>query len=159
MASGGCYQPPNRIKNVKKTANAINMNFYKCYENPLAQILKQVSKFYQLWGPVTWPLLEGWYTRNSWFSRFLEYISASFWYFFMKSFLLFFCLLKFWCLWQERGRILLPKKISWRNIKNSLRYTPKTLKSMNFLYTTPPIMVTWQAPRADKVSKIVLKVV
>ena len=34
-----------------------------------------------------WPLLEGWYTRNPWFSRFLEYISANFWYFFMKSFL------------------------------------------------------------------------
>ena len=32
-------------------------------------------------------------------------------------------------------------------------------KIMDFLYTTPPIMVTWQAPRADKVSKIVLKVV
>ena len=30
---------------------------------------------------------------------------------------------------------------------------------MDFLYTTPPIMVTWQAPRADKVSRIVLKVV
>ena len=29
---------------------------------------------------------------------------------------------------------------------------------MDFLYTTPPILVTWQAPRADKVTKIVLKV-
>ena len=29
---------------------------------------------------------------------------------------------------------------------------------MDFLYTTPPIMVTWQTPRAYKVSKIVLKV-
>ena len=29
----------------------------------------------------------GWYIRNQWFSRFLEYISKSFWYFFMKSFL------------------------------------------------------------------------
>ena len=28
---------------------------------------------------------------------------------------------------------------------------------MDFLYTTLPIMVTWQAPRAVKISKIVLK--
>ena len=35
----------------------------------------------------------------------------------------------------------------------------KNLKIMDFLYTTPPIMDTWQAVRADKVSKIVLKVV
>ena len=60
---------------------------------------------------------------------------------------------------QEISRILLPKKISGRNIKNSLRYTQKTLKIIDFLYTTPPMMVTWQAPRADKASKIVLKVV
>ena len=63
------------------------MILYKCDQNPLRQLLKQFSKLYQLWGPVTWPALEGWYTRNIWFSRFLEYISASFWYFFMKSFL------------------------------------------------------------------------
>ena len=30
---------------------------------------------------------------------------------------------------------------------------------MDFVYTTPPIMVTWQTPKADKVSKIILKVV
>ena len=30
---------------------------------------------------------------------------------------------------------------------------------MDFLYTTPPIMVTWQAPRGDKASKIISKVV
>ena len=58
-----------------------------CYQNPLGQLLKQFSKLYQLWGPVTWPLLEGWYTRNPWFSRFLEYISASLSYLIMKSFL------------------------------------------------------------------------
>ena len=30
---------------------------------------------------------------------------------------------------------------------------------MDLLYTIPPIMVTWQAPRADKVSKIDLELV
>ena len=63
------------------------MIFDKRYQNPLEQLLKQFSKLYQLWEPFTWRLLAGWYTRNPWFSRFLEYISASFWYFFMKSFL------------------------------------------------------------------------
>ena len=29
---------------------------------------------------------------------------------------------------------------------------------MDFLYTNSPMMVMWQTPRADKVSKIVLKV-
>ena len=68
----------------EKTAKAINMIFCK---DPRGQLWKQFSKLYQLWGPVTWPFLEGWYTRNPWFSRFLEYIWASSWYFFMKSFL------------------------------------------------------------------------
>ena len=30
---------------------------------------------------------------------------------------------------------------------------------MDYVYTTPPLMVPSHAPRADKVSKIVLKVV
>ena len=84
---GGGTTPLTEKKFVKKTANAIKMIFHKCYQNPLRQLLKQISKLYQLWEPVTWPSLEGWYTRNLWFSRFLEYISASSWYFFMKSFL------------------------------------------------------------------------
>ena len=54
---------------------------------------------------------------------------------------------------------MLPKKISRRNIKNSPRYSQKTWKIMDFLYTIPWITVTWQIPRADKVSKVVLKVV
>ena len=60
---------------------------------------------------------------------------------------------------QQLEKILLPKNISWRNIKNSPRYTQKTSKIMDFLYNTPPIMVTWQAFRADEVSKIILKVI
>ena len=48
---------------------------------------------------------------------------------------------------------MLPKRISRRNITNSPRYSQKTS------YTALSIMVTWQAPSADKASKIVLKVV
>ena len=51
----------------------------------LDNFLKQFSKLYQLWGPSTWPLLEGWYTRSPWFSGGLEHITMSFWYFFVKS--------------------------------------------------------------------------
>ena len=57
----------------KKNGKCNQDDFYKCYQNPLRQLLKQFSELYQLWGPVTWPLLEGWCTRNSWFSRFLEF--------------------------------------------------------------------------------------
>ena len=39
-----------------------------------------------------------------------------------------------------------------------LGYATKTSKIIDFLYTTPPIMVRWQTPRAEEVSKIVLKV-
>ena len=46
-----------------------------------------------------------------------------------------------------------------KNIKNSLKYAPKTSKIMDFLYTTLPILVTRQTPRADKISKIVVKAV
>ena len=59
---------------------------------------------------------------------------------------------------QELDKILLPNKVSWKNVKKSLRYFQKTSKIMDFLYTIPPIIVMWQAPRADAVSKIVLKV-
>ena len=54
---------------------------------------------------------------------------------------------------------LAAKKISRRNIKNSPRYSQKTSKIIDFLYTTYPIMVTLQAPRVDKLSKIDSKVV
>ena len=37
----------------QKIVNAINMIFYRCYDNPLGQLLKQFSKLYQLWGSVT----------------------------------------------------------------------------------------------------------
>ena len=47
---------------------------------------------------------------------------------------------------------------NFRNIKNSLRYSNKTSTIMDFVYTNPPIMVTSQAPRADKVSEVVSKV-
>ena len=50
---------------------------------------------------------------------------------------------------QKLGKILVPKTMSRRNIKNSLRNSHKTLRIIDFLYTTPPIMVTWQTPRAD----------
>ena len=70
MASGGWYNIPNKRKICEKMANAINMFFYKCYQNPLEKLLNQSSIFYQLWGPVTWPLLERWYTRNSWLEVF-----------------------------------------------------------------------------------------
>ena len=46
-----------------------------------------------------------------------------------------------------------------KNSKNSAGYSHQTSKILDFLYTKPQIMVTWQALRADKVSKIVLKVV
>ena len=54
---------------------------------------------------------------------------------------------------------MLSKKFSRRNIKNSPGYSQKTLQSMDFVYTYPPIMVTWKALRADKVSKFVVKAV
>ena len=68
-------------------------------------------------------------------------------------------IIKMWCLSQQLDKILLPKKISRRNIEKSPRYSQKTSKIMDILYTTPPIMITWQASRADTVLKIVLKVV
>ena len=63
------------VTNSWKTANAIKILFDNF-----------IWKLYQLWGPVPW-LLEGWYTRKPWFSRLFENISASFWYFFIKSLL------------------------------------------------------------------------
>ena len=45
--------PPNHRKICEKTAKSIKVSFCKCYENPLGQLLKQFSKLYQLWGPVT----------------------------------------------------------------------------------------------------------
>ena len=78
--------PPNHRKIREINSKCIqNMNLCKCYQHPFGRLLKQFSKLYYFWGPVMWPLLEGWYTRNSWFSRFFENISASFLYFFMKS--------------------------------------------------------------------------
>ena len=44
---------PNRGKIREKTANAINMNFFKCYQNPLGQQSKEFSKLQQFWGLVT----------------------------------------------------------------------------------------------------------
>ena len=44
-------------------------------------------KLYKLSGSVTWPVFEGWYTKNPRFSKFLEHISAIFWCFFVKSFI------------------------------------------------------------------------
>ena len=70
---------------MKKNADVINMIFYKCYQNSLRQLLKEFSKLYQLREAVTWPLLEGWCTKNQWFWRFFENISVSVWYFFVKS--------------------------------------------------------------------------
>ena len=67
--------------------NSIDMIFCKCYENPHEELFKQFSKLCKLLGPITWPSLDGWYIRNPWFSEFVESISASFGYFFMKSFL------------------------------------------------------------------------
>ena len=49
----GVPPPPNRRINREKKANAINMNFWKSYQNPLGQLLKQFSKLYQLCGSVT----------------------------------------------------------------------------------------------------------
>ena len=56
--------------------------------------------------------------------------------------------------------LILDVKISiaWKNITNSLRYATETSKIVDFLYNNPSIMVTWQTPRADKISKIVSKV-
>ena len=45
-----------------------------------------------------------------------------------------------------------------KKYQNFAKITPKNLKIMDFLHTTPPIMVTREAPRDDKVSQIVLKV-
>ena len=53
-------------------------------------------------------------------------------------------IIKMWCLSQQLDKILLPKKISRRNIEKSPRYSQKTSKIMDILYTTPPIMVMWQ---------------
>ena len=41
---GGGTTPLIVKKNVKKTENAIDMIFYKCYQNRLGQLLKQFSK-------------------------------------------------------------------------------------------------------------------
>ena len=42
---------------------------------------------------------------------------------------------------------------------SKLKYNRKTSATGNFLFTTPLIMVTWQATRADKDSQIALKIV
>ena len=44
--------PLNVKKLARKTANAINVIFCKCYQNPLGQLLQQFTKFDQLFGPV-----------------------------------------------------------------------------------------------------------
>ena len=54
---------------------------------------------------------------------------------------------------------LATNKDFMKNIKNLLRYSQKNSKIVYFSYTMPPIMVTLETSRADKVSKIVLKVV
>ena len=50
---GGGTTPLTENKFVKKKANAIRIIFHKCYQNPLRQLLKQISKLYQLWESVT----------------------------------------------------------------------------------------------------------
>ena len=54
---------------------------------------------------------------------------------------------------------MLPKKITWKNIKTRWDILKKTSKIVDFVYDNPPIIVMWQALRVDKVSKIILKVV
>ena len=83
MASGGWYRPPNRRK-IREQKRQMQS---KWFNDLLKYHLHPFGQLYQLRGPVTWPLLEGWYTRNQWFSRFFENISASLWYLFVKSFL------------------------------------------------------------------------
>ena len=83
----GWYHPPNCRKiRKKKLAKAINMIFCKCYQNCLGQLLRWFLKLFQPWGLVTWPLLGVVYTKSTIFKVF-ENISASVWFFFMKSFL------------------------------------------------------------------------
>ena len=48
MASGGMVPPLNRRKISEKKANATNMIFRKCHQNPLGQLLKEFLKLYQL---------------------------------------------------------------------------------------------------------------
>ena len=73
-------------KFVKKMVNAIKWLFASVIKILLDSI-KTNFKTLSALGPVTWPLLEGWYTRNPWFSRYFDNILANVWYFFMKSIL------------------------------------------------------------------------
>ena len=70
-----CYMPMG--------AKCNQYDFCKCYQNPLGQLLK----LYDVTLSLDYLLLKGWYRRNLRFSRFSADISASFLYFFIKSFL------------------------------------------------------------------------
>ena len=50
---GGGTIPPNCKKIREKNGKRNQYDFYKYYQNPLGQLLKQFSKLYKLWGPVT----------------------------------------------------------------------------------------------------------
>ena len=84
---GSGTTPLTEKKFVKKNSKCNLDDFLLVLPKSYWTTFKTIFEALSARGPVTWPSLEGWYTRNPWFSRFLEYISASFWYFFMKSFL------------------------------------------------------------------------
>ena len=79
--------PLTPLKKFTKKRKMQSISFLQVLSNSLRQLFKELSKLYQLWVPVTWPLLVGWYTINPWFSWFWGHISWSFWCFFIKSFL------------------------------------------------------------------------
>ena len=83
----GWYYPPNCRKIRKKPGKSNQHNFLQVLFKSSSTTFKIILKLYHLWGLVMWPLLEGYYTQNQRFSRFFEYISASVWFLFMKSFL------------------------------------------------------------------------
>ena len=81
----GTTPPLTEKKFVKKNGKYNQDNFLKVSSKSSWTAFKTIFETLSALGPVTWPLLEGWYTWKSRFSRFFENISATFWYFFIKS--------------------------------------------------------------------------
>ena len=79
------YHPANCEKIREKISKCNQYDFLHVLLKSSWTTFKTIFETLSAPGPVTWPLLEGWYARNPWF---FENISASFWYIFMKSFLI-----------------------------------------------------------------------
>ena len=72
MASGGWHHTPNRRKICEKIGKCNQYDFLQVLSKSSWTSFKSIFEILSPAGSVTWSLLEGWYTRDQWFSKFLR---------------------------------------------------------------------------------------